>query len=539
LIPDGALPALAKKNEWMIRRGPGALIQKPWIQDFIVWFYRKGLMRFLDSRLDPIEKESVLAAAKELQLPYEVCREILFQPDAMMLLARILLMRYVLSDWVPGGLPGCTSGVALKEWTKSGRMLAGRNFDYLVVGPWEKYPTVVFSEPSEQGEIPHVFLTSAGVHSAGVTAINREGVTLFTHAHFSRKVSLRGRPIAMVGDEVIRKAKTIGQAVDIVKKNLPCANWAFIISSARENQAAVIEMSPHGINVRHAENGSIAHSNFFHSKELQQYEALLCGSYCEDLKGRICRMNEMLQEFRGKLEPHHFSSVLGDHLDHFSGQERVIGNTVGVVTTIKSAVFEPEMQRFWMANRHESPVGLGDYVEVNMDRFWNMDPSEYEATMTTLPGYQPRDPQLFEGIKHYRSAYQSFHMKSDEPDYQEKALAHLKNAVRAFPKDGHLWVQAGLMAFKLHQMEESKSLFEGSRAYSVSQHVGRVRDLYLARCYDLLGQREQALSLYRAHTDIQDPKLKKAFQKGIRKPYRKKEICQVLMDLQFADTFQY
>jgi tetratricopeptide (TPR) repeat protein len=538
-ILNGALPALAKKNEWLIRRGPGFLIRHSWIQALVVGIYRKLLIPYLDLRVSQEERDAIRASAEEVGLSYETCREILFQPDGMMLLIRTILMRHVLPEWIPGGLPGCTSAVALKSWTKDGRILAGRNFDYLVVGPWEKNASVIFNETTTPGEIPFVSLTTAGVHTGGITAMNREGLTLFTHAHFGRKISLFGRPIVSIGDEVIRTCKTLDQAIDFVRKTKPCTNWAFVLTSARENRAAVIELTPSGIHVREAEDGFIAHSNYFHAKDLQRYEALLCGSYCEDLKGRFRRIREILEPNRNQLQPQHLSEALGDQVDYFSGQERVFGNTVGVVTTVQSVVFDPEKQRFWMANRQESPVGLGDYIEVDVDRFWKQPLNQYEQDMTVLTGYRPLDPQLLEGIRHYREAYRCYHMNNDQEDFQTQALSCLRKAVAAFPSDGHLWIQAGIVAFKVREFKEAQAYFEGSRSRVLSPHVACVRDLYLARCLDLAGLRDRALELYRKHEKIGEPKLRKAFKRGLRRPYFALETHQMLVDLQFPDTFQY
>jgi tetratricopeptide (TPR) repeat protein len=226
-------------------------------------------------------------------------------------------------------------------------------------------------------------------------------------------------------------------------------------------------------------------------------------------------------------------------MDYFSGQERVFGNTVSVVTTIKSAVFDPERQKFWVGCREESPIGLGSYYEVDIDRFWKESHEEYEQKEELLPGYVPRDPRLLDGIRHYREAYRSYHMGNHEADYELKALSHLRKAVAAFPSDGHLWIQAGIVAFKLKDFDEAKSYFEGSRSRVLSQHVSCVRDLYLARCWDLSGMRQQAVELYRKHQNTHEPKLRKAFRKGLRRPYRAWETLRMLVDLQFPDTFQY
>ncbi len=538
-VPTGPLPILAKKNEWLIRTGPGPLKNR-WIQDLAVTFYKKILVQLIDRRLDSEARNTILAMASELGLTYEEMRECVIQADAMMLLARSSMMKHVLPEWIPGALPGCTSAVAFPDWTQDKRFLACRNFDYLIVGAWENQTTVVFNEPTEPGEIPYVSLTSAGVQTGGVTSMNSEGLTLFAHAHFGKKVSLRGNPLIVVGDEVIRKSKTLGQAIDWVKKRRPFANWSFVISSARENDAAVVQMSPDRVRVHRATDGLLTHTNYFHSDDMRRSEALLSGAYCEDLQARFCRMRQLLEPHRGHLGVRHLAETLGDHVDFFTGEERVFGNTLSVMTTIKSAVFEPESLKFWIGTRKESPVGLGDFLAVDIEKFWNQSAEESEATAQTVPGYQPKSPGLLEAVDHYRKAYRSYHLECHLDGYQDRALGYLKKAIDVFPQDGHLWIQSAIVAFKLGRFQEARVDLEKTLPLVLSNHVLLVRDLYLARCLDVLGERSQAEVIYRKNVSLaQEPKLKRAFQRGCVRSYRGADSEQIVVDLQFPDTFVY
>ncbi len=540
LIPHGAIPALAKKNEWIIKRSPGFTQLTP-VQKATIWFLNKVLLQRLDRNNTEQVREMMRQMSQASGVSYETYLASLFQADVFMLLCRLSVMRYTLGQLPPGALPGCTSAVTLRDWTKSGRLLACRNQDYPMVGFWEPNTTVVFNEPSESGQIPHIGITTAGVHTSGLTAMNREGLTLFTHAHFGRKVSLKGMPVIDIGNEIISTAKTLGQAIDIAKRCKPYANWAFIVSSARENEAVVLEMTPDKLRVRPARDGFLAHSNYFHSRELQASEALMSGAYTEDLQSRYCRIRQVLEPHRGHLEPSHMSAALGDHVDYLTGEERVMGNTVSVVTTIKSTVFDPDQQRFWISCRGEAPMGLGDFLEIDVDKFWSK-PAPSEAEQKSWPvimGYKPRNPALIEGMRHYRQAYRAFHMETEHSDYLERTLVNLRLATRAFPSDANLWVQTGIVATRLQLFDEAKSCFVRAGELKLSPHTQNVRDLYLARCLDVEGRRSEAKVLYRQAKTTGNPRLRKAARKGLWRPYRPKQTASMMIDLQFPDTFHY
>lgn len=540
-IQNGPIRALAHKNETLIRRGPGWLEARA-LQESIIWMYRNVLLRGLERRVHAVQLAEIKALSEAAEIPVDWCRESLFQPDAMMLLSRLSVLKHVLGDLPMGAaLPGCTSGVALPEITRSGRLLAGRNQDYPIVGPWEPETTVMFHEPTEKGQIPHVAVASAGVHTAGLTAMNREGITLVTHAHFGTDVSLQGQPIVEIGSDVIRRARTLDQVIDLVRSKRRIGNWAFVVTSAKEKTGVVIEMSPDRAEVRVPERGILAHSNYFQTSSLQGCERGLCGGYEDDLSARVCGIRAQFEARRGELEPAHISQALGSHWDCLTGQERVFGNTVSVVTTVKSVVFDPEAQRFWISSRGESPMGLGNYIPVDADGFWKKSEEELAGQCETesLPGYLPQDPRLVDAIREYRRAYQAWHMSQEGMGDPEATITHLERTLEIFPDDGHVWIQTGLVCFRMGEFAKSEKHLSAALERKLSDHSRQVVELFLARIWDIQGQRDRALAVYARRPQVKEPKLREAYREGSRRPYRREWAKRVILDLQFPDTLQY
>ena len=46
-----------------------------------------------------------------------------------------------------------------------------------------------------------------------------------------------------------------------------------------------------------------------------------------------------------------------------------MGNTVSVMTTVKSVIFSPEDFTLYVSKKNTSPVGIGDFIEINKDTF--------------------------------------------------------------------------------------------------------------------------------------------------------------------------
>src|SRR4051812_26609072 len=95
-ILTGPVASLARKNEWLIRRGHGP-VQIPGVANAVVWAYRHLLLPILDRSIGKVERQTIQAGADAAGIPYEVCRETLFQPDVMLVLARLSLSQHFLS----------------------------------------------------------------------------------------------------------------------------------------------------------------------------------------------------------------------------------------------------------------------------------------------------------------------------------------------------------------------------------------------------------------------------------------------------------
>src|SRR5581483_777220 len=142
------------------------------------------------------------------------------------------------------GVPviGCTSAIAHSDATVHGRLLHGRNFDYQGVGAWDKEQAVVFHDPSE-GQ-PYVSVAAAGVLLGGVTAMNASGISLVVHQHIAcNEFDIDGLPVGVVGDLVMRHARTLDDAKRILDDHRPNGSWTYVVTSAKEKRMLCYEVT--------------------------------------------------------------------------------------------------------------------------------------------------------------------------------------------------------------------------------------------------------------------------------------------------------
>jgi hypothetical protein len=211
------------------------------------------------------------------------------------------------------GVPvlGCTSAIAWGDATPHGRMLHGRNFDYQGVGAWDREQAVVFHDPNE-GQ-PYVSVAAAGVLLGGITAMNASGISLVVHQHIAcTDFDLDGLPVGIVGDLVMRHAKTIDDAKRILDGHRPNGAWTYVITSAREKKVLVYEVTSHRRAEIRPENGIFGYSNIFMDRDLEKTEVNFYPSYWRNNVARWHRSNARLEHGFGQLDADAIAAILGD-----------------------------------------------------------------------------------------------------------------------------------------------------------------------------------------------------------------------------------
>jgi hypothetical protein len=357
---------------------------------------------------------------------------------------------------------------------------------------------------------------------------------LFTHAHFAGRTARSGIPIAMIGDRVIRESRSVAEAVDIIKQCPRIANWSFAIGSAKTRERATIEMTPTSVEVFEAADPLLVHSNYFRSPALRGVEVSLCGAYAADLRGRFCSVEESIGRTGLPLTPRSIATALGSRVDPFASVERICGNVPAVVTTVQTAIFEPESQALWVSARGESPTSLGPFLRATLDRLdTSFDAGAVEREdLVDAPG-----EHYNKAMGAFRDAYMILQIDPADGTSRPRALAKLLEAVGWLPGDGHLRLVSGLVALKSQRFGEALACFQSVRG--VSAHLAHVARYYSGACHDLLGERRLALAEYEGARSATDARLASAVRLALRTPFDLRRLASLQFDLQFPDCLRY
>lgn len=537
-IKQGALPYLGQKNDHLIQSSY-IFRDRPKLFKFVKSLIHIFIHRPMLAHVPRQYVEEAKALARTSGIPLDIIKEACVQADTLVVMLRFFLGRHVLSQ-LAGGFPGCTSVVACGPATESGGVIHARNMDYPTVGKWDVFPTVYYFDPQgvDRGQ-RFISLSTAGIHTPGITAVNESGLSLAAHFHCAKAVSPFGTPIQFIGAEIARRAHTIGQAVDVASNFERAGTWSIVVTSAKENTGVVIEMVHGKLSVRGPERGLLAHSNHFHTPEFQEREVLLSASVADDYVGRYNRAIDLLGNAYGRVNRQTVAQILGDHFDHETGRVRSqSGHSVSVVTTVTSMIAELSQNRFWIANSGRSPTSLGDYTGFNVDEdFKNFDEREPEIFSWSTEGAQTiRGTPKEHAFKIFREAYKSFHTDYDIA----KAAEHAETASKADPEEGHFHLAHGHFRMRLNQPERALVAFELAKECALSAHMKNVATLFTGHALDCLGRRSDALSRYQdAIKKTVDPHLRREARRCIKRPYSSERATRMTFDLQFCDSLEY
>jgi hypothetical protein len=290
----------------------------------------------------------------------------------------------------------CSSLAVWDGASDDGTLRHARNFDFPGIGVWDTRPAVVFCSPKEG--VRYGFVTSLGVDLPGVTGFNEAGLTVTAHTRLHADINPDGTTIADLGHEIIRSARSLGEAVDVARRIGSSSSWGLLVSSAAEHDAVLIETT--GKAVRVTTPGALHHlgcTNRYRHPELQRGEVASSSGFIIDSDSRFATLEAAAR--RGKLSAQDLQDLLATAHDPAAepedAAERVTGSCITSPLTVQSVVVEPEAGQVRVA-AGRAPVALGPWEVVKWD--WSDPPGVREVRKVVLP--IPESP-----LDHARLAY--------------------------------------------------------------------------------------------------------------------------------------
>ncbi|MES2774223.1 MAG: C45 family peptidase [Bacteroidota bacterium] len=263
-------------------------------------------------------------------------------------------------------LVGCTSFGTWNDQSADSAMIIGRNFDFYVGDKFAEDKIVAFFSPKNG----HKFMTVTwGGFIGAVSGMNEEGLSVTINAAKSEYPTGSATPVSLVTREILQYAKNIDEAVAIAKKRKMFVSESFLVASAADNKAVIVEKTPDTLDVYDPHKNYIVCTNHFQSNVLGKSEQNLEQMAESASPYRYERLMELLNA-NGKNTVQKTVNILRDrrglqNANIGEGNEKAINQLIAH----HSVVFEPKKRIVWVST---GPWQLGKYMAYDLKKIFAM-----------------------------------------------------------------------------------------------------------------------------------------------------------------------
>ncbi len=261
-------------------------------------------------------------------------------------------------------LVGCTSFGTWGSMSADSTMIIGRNFDFYVGDKFAEEKIVAFFNPTKG----HKFMTVTwGGFVGAVSGMNDQGISVTINAAKTALPSGSATPVSIVTREILQYAKNIREAIAIAKSRKMFVSESFLVASAADNKAVVIEKTPDDMDVYDPNKEFIVCANHFQSKGLGKTKMNIEQENESASSYRYKRLMELLNA-NGKNTVQKTVNILRDQKG-VNGANIGMGNEKAINQLIAhhSIVFEPKKLIVWVST---SPWQLGQYVAYDLNKIF-------------------------------------------------------------------------------------------------------------------------------------------------------------------------
>jgi isopenicillin-N N-acyltransferase-like protein len=263
-------------------------------------------------------------------------------------------------------LVGCTSFGTWGSRSADGTMIIGRNFDFYVGDHFSENKIVSFENPAEGFRFMSV--TWAGFIGV-VSGMNEKGLTVTINADKSDIPTGSATPVSLVAREILQYAGNISEAMAIAKKRKMFVSESFLIGSAEDGKAVIIEKTPDSVGLYDPGKNEIICANHFQSRELGGLKSNKIQISQSASDYRYHRVEELLDASKtNSLEQ--TVKILRDrqgieNADIGLGNEKAINQLIAH----HSIVFEPQKKLVWVST---GPWQLGEFVCYDLNKVFSL-----------------------------------------------------------------------------------------------------------------------------------------------------------------------
>lgn len=281
-------------------------------------------------------------------------------------------------------LVACTALGVWDERTEDGSMIIARNFDFYMGEDFAKNKIVAFYKPDNG--YPFMMITWAGMTGV-LSGMNKQGLTVTLNAAKSEIPFSAKTPVSILARNILQHASTIAEAYAIANAAETFVSESFLIGSAIDGKAVVIEKSPSKIDVFDPGKSEIVLTNHFQSKAFKETKRTKENIAESATMYRYERVEELME----RKEKHNVQSLASILRDPYGKNDEQIGwgNEMAVNQFIAhhGIIFKPEQKQVWISTH---PYQMGKMIMYDLNKVFS-DTVNYKNQVFEIEQSIPQD----------------------------------------------------------------------------------------------------------------------------------------------------
>ncbi len=346
-------------------------------------------------------------------------------------------------------LVGCTSFGTWGNMSADNTLIIGRNFDFYVGDKFAEDKIVAFFHPAKGNR--YMTITWGGFTGA-VSGMNEKGLSVTINAAKTKMPTASATPVSLVAKEILQYASNIKEAIAIATKRKMFVSESFLIGSAADNKAVLIEKTPHELAVYDPDKNYILCANHFQSDSLSHSEKNLEQMRESASPYRYKRLMELMQQ-NGPNTVQKTVNILRDckglhDADIGMGNEKTLNQFIAH----HSIVFEPQKRLVWVST---SPWQFGQFIAYDLNKIFSMhgmtENKEICDSALTIPADSFLQTKQFADFIRYRSYAQRI---------ADGSSVDVDSLVKSNPNYYHTYVLAGDYLYKQSQFKQALGFYQ-------------------------------------------------------------------------------
>jgi hypothetical protein len=444
-------------------------------------------------------------------------------------------------------LGGCSSAFARRTACRDPKgSLFARNMDFPGVFVW-RHPAIIFSHPSESVDTyvrspdggiemrnkrkqPYLYISTAGFPGIGLTGMNEAGVAMGSYVCLSRNVSRTDPLFLDYNHFLLTRTEGLDGIEHVVRTQRSRSASPHTVMFVDKDDALTVEVdSRRAVLRRCPQDFDIAVQTNHFQNPLMKSRELEYPLERENTLGRFRLIQSALEKSYGDISVQGMIDIISGNIDMASRKPVMIGDIPAQPATLTSVVFDLRAGTVWVAGGNPPAVCYNSYYGFN----FTDELSRGKSRNGLRPLRRSREP-VIDGVE---SAEVTGNMKyslkllmlSQEMLKQGKrryAIRLLRKARRIYEDPGYAYV-LGIVLLSDGQYDEALSLLCETETNNVFPYVKTTAlSLWIARAFDLLGRRSDAIIRYQKMLEDQNllPHLRSVARKGLRRPFSSKQV---------------